>query len=137
MAYSTPLSRCVYILGDGLLFDEIITHMLTLDTRLRVISRIYDGEAVFLTDVNLHQPDVILLNESELFDFEQILPSLLKVSLTTELRVILVGLNDNIISIYDLPACKANRRSAVPPVRRVITSSNELLDLVGGRQLIA
>jgi hypothetical protein len=137
MSNSSPLSPCVYILGDGLLFDEIITHMLTLDTRLRVISRIYAGEAVFLTDVNLHQPDVILLNESELFDLEQILTWLSKISLTTDLRVILMGLNDNIISIYDLPACKANRWSAVPPVRMVITSSNELLDLVGGREFTA
>jgi hypothetical protein len=137
MSYSPPLSRCVYILGDGLLFDEIIAHMLTSITCLRVISRVYDSETVFLTDVDLHQPDVILLNESELFDFEQILASLLKVSLTTDLRVILVGLNDNIINIYDLPACQKNRWSAVPPVRMVITSSNELLDLVGGRQLIA
>jgi hypothetical protein len=137
MPYSSPLPRCVYILGDGLLFDEIITHMLILNTRLRVISRVYHGEAVFLTEVNLHQPDVILLNQSELFDFDQILALLSTVSLTTDLRVIRLGMNDNMISIYDLPACQKSRWSAVHPVRRVIASSNELLDLVGGRQVTA
>ena len=137
MSFSPPLSRCVYTLGDGLLFDEIIIHWLTVNTRLRVISRIYEGEAVFLTDVALHQPDVILLNESKLFEFEQILASLSKIPLTAGLRVMMVGLNDTIITIYDFPSCKADRRAAIPHGRMEITSWIEFLDLVSGRELTA
>jgi hypothetical protein len=137
MSYPPPLSRCIYTLGDGLLFDEIVTHWLTVNTRLRVISRIYAGEAGFLADVILHQPDVILLMESKLFDFEQIVAWLSRISLKTDLRVILVGMNDNIINLYDFTDFEANRRATIPHVRLEIANWNEFLDLVSDRQLPA
>ena len=137
MSYLSILSRCAYILGDGQLFDELIAHLLTLDADLRVIRRVYESDAEFLDDLSLHQPDVIVLSESRLFEFEQILVLLSGISRTISLRVIRVGMNDNDIALYDLPPRSGYRWTAIPPVHISITNSSELIDLVGGREATA
>jgi hypothetical protein len=136
MSHPSSLPRSVYILGDGLLFNEIIANMLTSDTSLRVIRSIYVDEAAFLTDVSLSRPDVILLSESHLFRCERMLALLSQISLAASLRVILIRHDINFIDIFDLPADRTNRRPGVTRTLKRIMGWNELLDLIGGRPFL-
>ena len=63
----------IYLLGDGMLFDEMIANMLTSVANLRVIKRAYEGESAFVTDVSGCRPDVILLTETDRYDSEEML----------------------------------------------------------------
>ena len=136
MSYSSGLPRSVYILGDGLLFDEIIAHMLISDASLRVIRRVFVDDATFLTDVNWCHPDVIVLNETDLFSCKRMLALLHQISLATDLRVIVMSLNNNSIDIFDQPADQMNKWAGVPYTLMETGGWNEIFDLVGGRQLL-
>jgi hypothetical protein len=135
MSYLSRFSRSVYVLGDGLLFDEVITHMLVSDARLRVIRSRYAGDAAFLTDVSLSQPDVVLMTETQLFSCDRILALLSQISREADLKVIFVKHDNNFIQIFDLPAGRTHPRTGVTPTLKRITSWNELLDLIEGKPL--
>jgi hypothetical protein len=126
----SPFSPTVYVPGTGLLFDEIIRHMLISDSRLRVIHRVYAGESAFLTDVGLCHPDVILLNETDLLTGKRMLALLSQILLTTKLRVIVVSLDSNNVHIFDQPADPMNRQIGIPHTIKKITDWDELFDLV-------
>jgi hypothetical protein len=135
MPYPIQVPRSVYVLGDGLLFDEIIANMLTSDARLRVIRGFYVEDAAFLTLVCLCQPEVILLNESDLLRCERIRTVLPQISPAADLRVIVIRPDNNFVHIFDWGARQANRRTGATLTLKRITGWNEMLDLVGGRRL--
>jgi|SRR5215216_28870 len=100
MSHLSHWLRRVYILGEGLLFDEIIAHMLASDSNLRLIRRVYMEDAGFLTDVSWLHPEVILLNGIERFTCTRMLALLFQISLATDLRVITISLKNNDINIF-------------------------------------
>ena len=134
MTYVSPLPRSVYILGNGLLFDEILAHMLASITDLRIIKRIYVGESAFLSDVNECHPDVILLTETDLYSNEQILSLLSQLSLPVDLRVIVVSMEHKNIQILDRPAGWDHTRAGVSHILLGMDNWNELFDLVTGKR---
>ncbi len=135
MSHPFPLPRNVYILGDGLLFDEIIAHMLASANDLRVFKRIYRDEFVFLTDVREFNPNVIFLNESAQFNCEQLIVMLSQTPLRSNVRIITLSLSHEKIRILDQPAGQVGARANTLQTINRIKNRNELLDLVAGRQL--
>jgi hypothetical protein len=135
MTYQAPFPRCVYILGDGLLFDDIIAHMLASVTNLRVIKQVYAGESALLTEVNEYGPDVILLTESDRYSIGQILASLSRMSLSTDLRVIVMSMKHEIVQVLERPAGQIHTRAAAQHTIQGVGAWSELVELVAGKQL--
>ena len=135
MAYESPVPRRVYILGDGLLFDEIIVHMLASATNLRVIKRIYAGESALAAEVKAYQPDVVLLAETDRYNSEQMLGILSQLSLETDLRILVMSMKHGEIRILDRPATGDNRWFGFPYAIQGVENWNELFDLIAGKQV--
>ena len=136
MSYLSPRLRSVYFLGDGLLFDEIITTILASQAEIRVTKRVYVNADVFLTDVSWYQPDVILLNETDRFNYKHVRRLLPELSLIPNLRIIAVSLKSNNVKIFDQTADQTNRWLRMPYTIKRLTDWKELLDLVAGKQLL-
>ena len=101
MLQSPFLPQCVYILGNGSMLDEGVTHVLSSRTRLRVWGRQYQDDTTFLKDVSLARPDVILVNEMDSSDSIRILKLLSAVPSFIGMRVIFLRLCNNMIDVYD------------------------------------
>jgi len=134
MLYTSPLPRKVYLLGDGMLFDDILVHMLTSLTNLRVIKRVYDSESAFITDVNGLHPDVILLTETDRYSSEQMLALLSQIPLSTDLRTMVISMEHKNIQILDRPAGWDHIQPGVSHILLGMDDWNELLDLVTGKR---
>lgn len=132
MQRESPLPRNVFLLGDGMLFDDIIVQMLTSVTNLRVIKRVYEGEAAFFDDLNGCRPDVILLTETDRFNCEQLMALLSRTSLLVDLRIIVLSIKHNNVQILDRLAGWDNTRASVLHTLPGMDDWNELLDLVIG-----
>ena len=63
----------VFIVGDGFLLDQGVTHMLTHETDLLISHALYSDDFAFLNVNTQDQPDMILVNESGLLNVEHIL----------------------------------------------------------------
>jgi hypothetical protein len=135
MPYSSPLLRSVYILGDGMLFEDIIAHMLTSVANLRVIQQVYKGEALFLTEVSGYCPDVILLTETDRFSTEQMLNLLSRMPLVSDLRIIVMSMKHGNIQILDRPVGGNHAWVGDRNILQNIDDWNEVFDLVTGKQL--
>ena len=101
MLQSPFLPQCVYILGNGSMLDEGVTHVLSSRTKLRVWGRQYQDDTTFLKDVSLARPDVILVNEMDSSDSIRILKLLSAVPSFIGMRVIFLRLCNNMIDVYD------------------------------------
>ena len=91
MLQSPFLPQCVYILGNGSMLDEGVTHVLSSRTKLRVWGRQYQDDTTFLKDVSLARPD----------DSIRILKLLSAVPSFIGMRVIFLRLCNNMIDVYD------------------------------------
>jgi hypothetical protein len=134
MLYKNSMTRSVYILGDGLLFDNIIEHMLASLTEIRVIKRNYTGEAALVDDVRGCRPDVVMLSETKRYNSEQILEVLSRMPLPVDLRVIVMSMQHMNIQILDRPAGWTLSRSGVAHTLLEIDEWDELFDLVTGER---
>jgi hypothetical protein len=130
----SPLPRSVYLLGDGMLFDEIIANMLTSVANLRVIKRVYDGESAFMTDVSGCRPDVILLTETDRYDSEEMLTLLSRMPLSDDLRIIVLSMKHENVQILDRPARWQHHRAGVSHTLLDMDDWDELFDLVTGKR---
>lgn len=101
MLQSPFLPQCVYILGNGSMLDEGVTHVLSSKTKLRVWGREYQDDVTFLKDVELARPDVILVNEAASGDSMRILKLLSSVPSFIGVRVIFLRLCNNMMDVYD------------------------------------
>ena len=137
MAYESPLPRSVYILGDGLLFDDIIAHMLASATRLRVIKRVFASESLFVSEVLGCRPDVVVVAEPGRYSTDKILGLLSQVPYPTELRIIVMSMEHEIIKILDRPAGRNRERAGGPYTIHGLADWNALIDLVSGKQVQA
>jgi hypothetical protein len=134
MSDTSPFLRSVYILGDGMLFDDIIAHMLSSVGNLRVIKRVYQGESAFVIDVNKYRPDVILLTETDRYSGEQMLSLPSQMQLSADLRVIVISMEHKNIQILDRPAGWGQISAGVSHTLLDIDNWNDLLDLVTGKR---
>lgn len=124
--------RLVYLRGDGLLFDEILVHMLSLEPGLRVISRVYSNDTAFIDDFHIYQPDIILVNQSELFNLDELLQLLALDLINFKWRVIVIRLEDDNVNILDKLSTRGNLEK-YNKITRVISTWKELVNLVRER----
>ena len=134
MLYTSPLPRKVYLLGDGMLFDDIIVNMLTSVNNLRVIKRVYDSESAFVTDVNGCHPDVILLTETDQYSSEHLLALLSQIPLAGDLRTMVISMEHKNIQILDRPAGWRRDQASFSHTLLDIDDWNALLELVTGKR---
>jgi hypothetical protein len=121
-------SQFVYVLGNGSMLDEGVTHVLSSRTTMDVSGRVYKDDATFLEDMQAARPEVILVNEDDSYDSLRILNLLLSVSSLIGMRVIFISLYNNLIDVYD----RRPDQDAVYDRQRMIiaATSNDLVDLV-------
>ena len=93
----------VLIIGEGALFDEGITELLTRRTNLTVSHIVYSDEMGFLNIIKRAQPDVSLVCQSGSLDTKHILDSISVSSLIIGLCIFVVRLSSPVIDIYERP----------------------------------
>lgn len=120
MLHSALTTQRIFIVGDNSLFEEGITHLLTIETGLLVSNVKYTSDLSFMDMIAQNQPDVILLNESTMLDSAHILELLFSIQLLTALCIIVVRLDNSIVDVYEMPK------------RFVITKRDELVSVVQG-----
>jgi DNA-binding NarL/FixJ family response regulator len=120
MLNSNLSTKRVFIVGDGSLFEEGITHLLTLGTDILVSGAKYTNDLALLDAVSQSQPDVILLNESTYINPTHILDLLFATPSLTALCIIIVRLGNSMIDVYEMPK------------RFAITKRDELVAVVLG-----
>jgi hypothetical protein len=112
----------VFVIGEGSLFDEGVTHMLSQRPNLLVSRLIFRGGLGFLNYIRLAQPDVVLVCESTSLDATEILDLFSSLPLMMELRIVIIRLHNNRIDVYAEPTLVAGNISRK---RQHITAKNE------------
>ena len=101
MLDSISIQQRIFIVGDGSLFDEGLTELVSYGTTLRVSHVVYSNEIAFLNMIKRDQPDMVLLCESSALDTEQILESISINVLMIGLCIFVVHLGNNTIDAYE------------------------------------
>lgn len=123
------IQQHVLIVGDGTLFDEGVTYLLTHGDNVRVTHATYSDDPLFLNSIQITQPDVILVSESGSLVAEHILSLISSHSIVMGLPIIIVRLSNNMIEVYDKPVFVAGRMSSKPQ-RISIGTWDDLLSVV-------
>lgn len=103
MLQSNLSTKRVFIVGDGSLFEEGITHLLSFGTDIFVSGAKYTNDPALLEAVSHNQPDVILLNESTYINPTHILDLLFSTPSLTASYIIIIRLGNNMIDVYEMP----------------------------------
>jgi len=129
MLQSDFTQQRVFIVGDGSLFDEGITHLLAYETDLLVSHATYSKDLAFLNMIKSDQPDVILVSETGSLDSAHIIDSVLSYPIVIGLCIVVVRLYNNVIDVYEGPTFAAGKASRKP--RRIIArTGDDLLNTV-------
>jgi hypothetical protein len=112
----------VFVIGEGSLFDEGVTHMLSQRPDLLVSRLIFGGGLGFLNHIRLAQPDVLLVCESTSLGTTDILDLFSSPPIMMELRIVIIRLRDNRIDVYAEPTLVAGNISRR---QQQITAKNE------------
>ncbi len=111
MVQTDLIQQRVVIVGEGLLLDDSVEHLLKLHRPdLSVSHVIYCGDLTFLESA-VPTPDVILLVESSDMDTARILKLLSLWPIATKLRIIVIRLRNNVIDVYEEVKLVAGRLS--------------------------
>ena len=129
MLQSNFTQERVFIVGDGSLFDEGITHLLTHGTNLLVSHATYSDDLAFLNIIESDRPDVILVNESGSLGTKRILDLVLPHPIVMGLRIVVVRLRNNEIDVYAGPIFVAGKMS-YRPRRIIVKTGDDLLNAV-------
>jgi hypothetical protein len=113
----------IFVVGDGSVFDEGVSHLLKNKTDLLVSHAIYSEDLSFLENIKSEQPEMILVNDSGSLNVERILEFTLSQLLIMDLRIVVVQLRDSVIDIYERPISEAENASIRS--RRIIVRSQE------------
>jgi hypothetical protein len=113
----------IFVVGDGSVFDEGVSHLLKNKTDLLVSHAIYSEDLSFLENIKSEQPEMILVNDSGSLNVERILEFTLSQLLMMDLRIVVVQLRDSVIDIYERPISEAENASIRS--RRIIVRSQE------------
>jgi hypothetical protein len=111
MLQTDLIQQRVTIVGQGLLLDDGVEHLLKLHRPNLIVSHvIYSSKLTFLIYA-VPQPDVILIVESSDMDTVHILDLLSSWPFVTKLRIIVIRLRNNIIDVYEEVKLVAGRIS--------------------------
>ncbi len=111
MLQTDLIQQRVTIVGQGLLLDDGVEHLLKLQRPNLIVSHvIYSSKLTFLIYA-MPQPDVILIVESSDMDTAHILDLLSSWPFVTKLRIIVIRLRNNIIDVYEEVKLVAGRIS--------------------------
>jgi hypothetical protein len=113
----------IFVVGDGSVFDEGVSHLLKNKTDLLVSHAIYSEDLSFLENIKSEQPEMILVNDSGSLNVKRILEFTLSQLLMMDLRIVVVQLRDSVIDIYERPISEAENASIRS--RRIIVRSQE------------
>jgi hypothetical protein len=102
MLQTHPLNQRVFVVGNNSLFEEGVSHLLTLEIGLQVSSIKYTDDLTLMAHIATHRPQVIILNESSLADPLCLLDRLCDVPWLMGVCIIIMRLADNIIDVYDV-----------------------------------
>ncbi len=121
MLHSNLSTKRAFIVGDGSLFEEGVTNLLTLGTDILVSRAKYTDDLALLDAVSQSRPDVILLNESSTYiNPTHILDLLFATPSLSALCIIIIRLGNSMIDVYEMPK------------RFAITKRDELVAVVLG-----
>ncbi|HKI53829.1 MAG TPA: hypothetical protein VJ987_06865 [Anaerolineales bacterium] len=135
MLDTDEIQQCVFIVGDGSVFDSAVTRLVTYGTNLRVLHALYSPTLTFLDLINWDgSPETILINESGSLNADNIL-GLVSTRLVSSqsiipgTRIIIVRLSVNAIDVYTHPIFVRGEVTGGP--RRInILTSDDLLNAV-------
>ena len=125
-------SQRIIIVGDGSMFEEGLSRLLTFNTDLQVSGSGYKDDSSFLEDFTQSQPDVIVLNASSSIDSVHMLELLYSIPLLVSLCIIIVRLGNNMVDVYEIP--KNQISAGIIRERRqfTITKRDDLLAVMRG-----
>ena len=120
----------VLVVGDGSLFHESVTSLLTTHgTDLFVSYAIYSDEQDVLNKIKRDQPDVILVSESRELDTARILDLVSSDPVAMGLPIVVARLSANEIDVYERPSLSAGEMSATPE-RIIARTADDLLNVL-------
>jgi hypothetical protein len=131
MLATDEIQPCVFIVGDGSIFDSAVTRLVTYGTNLRVSHALYSPALTFMLDlINLDRlPGTIVINESGSLDANNIL-SLFSTCLVSSqsiipgTRIIIVRPSVNAIDVYTPPIFVAGKKAGKPRRINILTSDD-------------
>ncbi len=123
MLNSNGTHQRVFVVGDGSVFDDGVTQMLTNKTNSLVSRAVYSDE----TAIKSNQSDVILICESGSVDTSHILNLLSLHQMATILLIMIIRLRNNVIDVYDRPNFVEGRMSGNPQ-RIVARTADDLVN---------
>jgi len=104
MCISKPSPRRIFIVGENLLFEESLAHLLTSEAGLQVSNQKYVDDPWLLDTILKDQPDVILLSESNILNSRHLLGSLFSTPLPLAgVQIIIIRLTDSLVDVYEVP----------------------------------
>jgi hypothetical protein len=118
----------ILIVGDGSIFDEGVTNLMTQGVNMPVSHVTYSDDLVFLNSIETTRPDIILVNESGPLVSERILDLISSHSMMT-LLIIIIRLGNSTIDVYDQPVFVGGRISS--RLQRIsVRAGDDLLNIV-------
>ena len=128
----SPLSnRHVFIVGEDVLFDEGIAHLLTTRTEMRISREKYKDDSWLVNSVLQNHPDIVLLAESDALGSTRLLDLIFSIPLLENLWVVIVRLENNVVNVYEYPK-QINDNKVCRQRQFDITHRDELVDIVQG-----
>lgn len=130
MTHSDHATQRILIFGESI-FEEGLANLLSDGADLQVSSSRYTDELEFLYKIAKKRPDAIVLNESTPLNTARILKLLFSIPSLTDLRVIIVRLNDNLVDVYEMPK-QAVAKNEYERQQINVTNQKELVAVVRG-----
>ena len=131
MLQTHPLNQRVFIVGNNSLFEEGVSHLLTLEIGLQVLSIKYTDDLALMEHIAQHRPQVIILNESSLVDPLCLLDRLCNIPWLVGVCIIIMRLADNIIDVYDMSP-NLNVRKPIERQQFTLSKRDDLVAVVRG-----
>lgn len=129
MPDSNSTQKRAVIVGDGSLFDDGITILLTQRTNLLISHTIFFDGIAFLNVIKRDQPNMILICESDSLEPENVIASISIDPIVIGLCIFVVRLSNPMIDVYERPILHAGKISHRP--RSVIArTSNDLIEIL-------
>ncbi len=94
-------STRVLILGDGSLFDNGLTNLLTHEDSIVVSNLTYSSDVTFVSEFMLERPEVLVLFEGGPLSVSRVFELIEDVPELTHLRVITVLSDNNSVYVYE------------------------------------
>ena len=91
----------IVVFGDGSLFDEGVSNLLSVDARLNVFRILYTDDSVLDQLVRLDNPEVIFLNEFDARDTDRIVRLIFSVPSVFVRCVVVAHLENNTFDVYN------------------------------------